>query len=172
MYRSICFVVFSLIWLAGLPASAHVTASPNSGPAEGFFFTSFTVPHGCGGASTTSLRIKIPEGVTSVKPQLKPGWKIEIKTRKLAQPMKSESGAMLTETVDEVDWSGGPLPDNMYDTFGLMMMLPASAGQTIYFPTVQECEKGANHWINIPAAGQQWHDVREPAPFVKVLAAQ
>ncbi len=156
--------------LGSVPAFAHVTANPDQGAADAFLMTSFTVPHGCGGSSTVAVRIKIPDGVSSVKPQMKPGWKVDIKMRKLAQPIKGENGAMLTETVDEVDWTGGPLPDSMYDSFGFVMKMPAGAGRTIYFPTVQECEKGANHWINIPAAGQPWHDVRDPAPFVKLTA--
>ena len=170
MIRSTAFGALALLSIGGVSAYAHVTANPDQGLADAFLMTSFTVPHGCGGSSTVTVRIKIPDGVSSVKPQMKPGWKVDIKMRKLAQPMKGENGAMLTETVDEVDWTGGPLPDSMYDSFGFVMKMPAGAGQTLYFPTVQECEKGANRWINIPAAGQQWHDVREPAPFVKLTA--
>ena len=51
-------------------------------------------------------------------------------------------------------WRGGSLPDNLYDTFGLLMKLPDAAGKTLYFPVVQECEKGVHRWIEIPAAGQ------------------
>jgi uncharacterized protein YcnI len=172
MKLAISYAALSLLCLAAVPASAHVTANPDSGAADGFLFTNFAVPHGCGGSATIGLRIKIPDGVTSVKPQMKQGWKIDIKMRKLEQPIKGEGGATITETVDEVDWSGGPLPDNMYELFGLLMKLPSTVGQTLYFPAVQQCEQGANHWINIHAAGQQWHDVRDPAPFVKTLPAR
>jgi uncharacterized protein YcnI len=152
--------------LAAVPAFAHVTAHPDSGVPDSFFETKFQVPHGCGGSSTVAVRIKIPADIASVKAQMKPGWKVSIKMRKLDKPMTGEGGQTITETVDEVDWQGGPLPDNLYDEFGLVMKLPSGSGRTIYFPVVQECQQGANRWINIPAAGQKWNEVREPAPFV------
>jgi periplasmic copper chaperone A len=165
--RILSYTAF-LTLIAGTPAFAHVTAHPAAGEANNFFETKFQVPHGCDGAATIAVRIKIPDGVTTVKAQMKPGWNVSIKMRKLDPPMKGEGGQTLTETVDEVDWQGGPLPDNLYEEFGLVMKLPATAGQTLYFPVVQECQPGVHRWINIPAACQKWNEVREPAPFVLV----
>ena len=99
---------------------------------------------------------------------MKPGWTVTIKTRKLDPPLKAEHGRTISETVDEVEWRGGPLPDNLYDTFGMVMKLPDTPGQTLYFPTIQECPQATRRWIEIPAAGQRWNDLREPAPFVKL----
>jgi uncharacterized protein YcnI len=154
--------------LAHHAASAHVTASPNEAVAGSYFVTGFTVPHGCDGAATVAVRIQIPAGVGDVKPQMKPGWQAATVMRKLEAPLKDEHGNTVTEVVDEVAWRGGPLPNAFYDTFGLLMKLPATKGATLYFPTVQECEKGVHRWIAIPAAGQQWHDLKEPAPFVRL----
>jgi uncharacterized protein YcnI len=149
-------------------ASAHVTASPNEAAAGSYFQTAFTVPHGCSGSPTLAVRIKIPDGVISVKPQMKPGWQVEIKNRKLDKPIDAGHGRMIEETVDEVAWRGGSLPDSYYDTFGLVMKLPDDAGRTLYFPVVQECKEGVHRWITIPAAGQKWHEVKEPAPFIRL----
>jgi uncharacterized protein YcnI len=149
-------------------ASAHVTASPNEAAAGSYFQTAFSVPHGCNGSPTVAVRIKIPEGVTSVKPQMKPGWQIEIKQRKLDRPIDAGHGHQISETVDEVAWRGGALPDIYYDTFGLVMKLPEGAGKTLYFPVVQECKEGVHRWITIPAAGQKWNEVKEPAPFIRL----
>jgi periplasmic copper chaperone A len=168
MLRSFaCGATAVLIGLAS-PALAHITARPDSSAAGSYFNTAFTVPHGCDGSATVALRIKIPEGVTAVKPQMKPGWVVTIKTRKLDPPVKAEHGQTISETVDEVDWRGGPLPNTLYDTFGMIMKLPDAPGQTLYFPVVQECEQGNRHWIEIPATGQRWNDLREPAPFVRL----
>jgi uncharacterized protein YcnI len=150
---------------------AHVTANPNEGTAETFFQTSFRVPHGCGGSPTVAIRVKIPDGVTSVKPQMKPGWRIDITMRKLDKPIDVGHGRTVTETVAEVAWRGGPLPDAYYDDFGLQMRLPAQQRETLWFPTVQECESGVTRWIEIPAGGQKWNDLREPAPFVTLRPA-
>jgi uncharacterized protein YcnI len=150
------------------PATAHVTASPNEAAAGSYFQSAFTVPHGCSGSPTIAVRIKIPDGVTSVKPQMKPGWQIEIKNRKLDTPIDAGHGRMISETVDEVAWRGGSLPDIYYDTFGLVMKLPDDAGKTLYFPVVQECKEGVHRWITIPADGEKWHEAKEPAPFIKL----
>jgi uncharacterized protein YcnI len=157
---------FSLVALGA--AHAHVTANPNEAPAGGYFRTALRVGHGCGGTATTAVRVKMPDGVLSVRPQAKPGWTIEIKLRKLDKPVEIGHGRTVTETVDEIAWRGGPLPDAHFDEFGLSMQMPKRPNQTLYFPVVQECEQGVHRWIEIPAAGQKWDDLKEPAPFVQV----
>ncbi|MGF1611540.1 MAG: YcnI family protein [Kiloniellales bacterium] len=147
-------------------AVAHVTANSNEAPANSYFRTALRVPHGCEGSATVAVRVKLPDGLVSVRPQMKPGWEITITMRKLDKPMDAGHGRMITETVDEIVWRGGPLPDAHFDEFGLTMKLPAKAGETLYFPVVQECEQGVHRWIEIPGAGQEWGDLEEPAPFV------
>lgn len=151
------------------PACAHVTVQPTTAVAGSYFEARFTVPHGCSGAATVALRIKIPEGVTSVKPQMKPGWEVAIKSRKLDPPIQ-DHGRTISETVDEIEWRGGKLPDNLYDTFGLVVKLPDTPNATLYFPAVQECEQGLVRWIGIPAAGQSRGALREPAPALGLTA--
>jgi uncharacterized protein YcnI len=155
---------------AAAAAGAHVVADPDRGPAGTYFRTALRVSHGCGGSPTIAVRVKIPDGVVAVKPQAKPGWQVTVTTRKLAQPAPNGHGGTLTETVDEIAWRGGPLPNSEFDEFGLAMKLPdRPAGTVLWFPTVQECEKGVHRWIGIPAAGQRWHDLGEPAPFVRLV---
>jgi len=169
MHRALALTAFATFAFAAGNAGAHVTISPTSAAAGSYFFSAFTVPHGCDGSPTVALRVKVPEGLSAVKPKVKPGWTIAIKTRKLDKPIKGERGQIITEGVDEIDWQGGPLPDNEYDTFGLMMKLPDTAGRTLYFPVVQECRQGVHRWIEIPAAGQSRDELREPAPALKIV---
>ncbi|WP_442935624.1 YcnI family protein [Nitrobacter sp. NHB1] len=152
-------------------ALAHVTVQPTDAPANSYAHLVFTVPHGCNGSATTALRIKLPEGILSAKPQMKPGWKVEIKSRKLEAPVQGPHGKSITDVVDEVAWRGGPLPDNLYDTFGLIVRLPDKPGQSLYFPVVQECEKGVERWIEIPSAGQGSDKLEAPAPVVHLKAS-
>ncbi|MBV8791786.1 MAG: YcnI family protein [Pseudolabrys sp.] len=159
-----------LLCLAIVPASAHVTAGPNEAVAGNYFQTAFNVPHGCDGSATIAVRIKIPDGVISVKPQMKPGWDVTIKTKTLEKPVDAGHGRTINETVEEVSWRGGPLPDNLYDNFGLVMKLPDTPGQNLYFPTVQECQNGVHRWIEIPAGDQKWGDLSQPAPFIRLKA--
>ena len=149
----------------GSGADAHVTAMPNSAPGKSHFIAHFTIPHGCGGSPTVAVKITLPSGLSDVKPEHKAGWKITVKRYKFSGP-----GPQTLGSPEEIEWRGGPLPDDEFETFDILMMLPPGP-ETLYFPTVQTCEKGETRWIHVPAAGQQWHDVKEPAPFVRVTAA-
>ncbi|GAB1716073.1 MAG: nuclear export factor GLE1 [Nitrobacter sp.] len=151
-------------------ALAHVTVQPAEARADSYAHLVFTVPHGCKGSATTALRIKLPDGILSAKPQMKPGWKVEIKNRNLDAPVQGPHGKSVTDVVDEVAWRGGPLPDNLYDTFGLIVRLPDKPGESLYFPTVQECEQGVERWIERPSAGQGFDKLRAPAPVVRLKA--
>ncbi|HEX2114883.1 MAG TPA: YcnI family protein [Alphaproteobacteria bacterium] len=164
-------VASALLVAAAGSVHAHVTANPNEAPADAYFRTALRIGHGCSGAATTAVRVKIPDGVLAVRPQAKPGWAIEIKLRKLDTPASLGHGRTVSETVDEIAWRGGPLPDAHFDEFGLTMRMPAKAGATLYFPVVQECEQGVHRWIEIPAADQKWDDLKEPAPFVRLIDA-
>ncbi|WP_042299659.1 YcnI family protein [Paraburkholderia kururiensis] len=153
-------------------AAAHITTAPNEGVAGSYFETSLKVPHGCDGAATVAIRVTIPDGVTSVKPQMKPGWTVRIATRPVDPPLVGENGAAITSTVQSVEWRGGPLPDAFYDRFGLVMKLPATPGRTLFFPVEQTCERGSRAWTEIPAEGADPHALHSPAPFVRVTAPE
>lgn len=64
------------------------------------------------------------------------------------------------------------MADSHFDEFGLTMKVPSESGQTIYLPTVQECQKGANEWTTVPDSLEQWHSVDEPAPFIRLIDSQ
>ena len=117
----------------------------------------------------TGVRVAIAQGVTSVKPQMKAGWSIAIETRSPTTPSQGEQAHRSASTVASVEWRGGVLPDQQYDTFGLLMKLPSSAGATLYFPVVQTCASGRREWSAIPAAGQAGHALPNPAPFVRLV---
>src|SRR5687768_1749463 len=64
-----------LLSLSLSPAAwGHVTIDPKEAPPGSYAKLTFRVPHGCAGSATTKVRVLIPEGVTSVKPQVHPGW--------------------------------------------------------------------------------------------------
>ena len=82
-------------------AQAHVTANPSEAPAGGYAKFDFRVPHGCEGAATRSVTVRLSEGSTSVKPQVVPGWEISTKTGELREPVELH-GERITEAVTEV----------------------------------------------------------------------
>ena len=128
------------------------------------------VPHGCEGTATTSVRVRIPDGVIRAKPMPKPGWTLTTVTGKYPKTYELFH-AKLSEGVTEISWSGGKLPDAQYDEFVFQGNLAddLEPGKVLYFPVVQECEKGVHRWIEIPADGKSAGDYPEPAPGLKLL---
>ena len=164
-------VAFAGLALMPALARAHSVADPSEGTAGGYLRSAFRVTHGCKGSATTAVTIRIPEGVLSAKPMPKAGWTIETKTRPLDTPVDSGHGFKIREAVTEVTWAGGRLENAHFDEFVLSMRLPDKPGATLYFPMVQTCEKGSNSWTGIPATGQKWGDLPEPAPFITLKKA-
>lgn len=164
-------LIASLLVMAATPVSAHVTANPNAGAAGSYFETAFRVSHGCAGTDTIALSVKMPPGIVTAKPQAKAGWTVNIKKSKLPAPVPAGHGRMADEQIDEIIWRGGTLPNDQYDTFGVLMKLPEKPGETLWFPITQTCVKGSHGWTQIPLDGQSWHDLESPAPYVKIDAA-
>jgi uncharacterized protein YcnI len=157
---------------AAAPAAAHVALLQREAPAHSYYKAVLQITHGCKGSPTVRVRVRLPEGVLSVKPQPKPGWKVETTKVKLAKPIDDGHGGKITEGVGEVAWSGGSLADEHFDEFTVLMRLPNRPGTTIYFPVVQDCEQGAHRWIEIPGPGKSAGDYREPAPALRLTPAK
>jgi uncharacterized protein YcnI len=160
------------VTLAVSSASAHVTLENRQATIGAGYKAVFAVPHGCAGSATTRIRVQIPEGVIAVKPMPKAGWNVEVIKGKYAAEYDYH-GTKYSEGVKEVVWSGGKLPDDYYDEFVISAFLTGvlKPDTTLYFPTVQECEQGANRWIDIPEDGgaAYMHEGKWPAPGVKLM---
>ena len=157
--------------LAASPAAAHVYLEGKQATVGASYKAVFAVPHGCSGSATVKLRVQIPEGVIAVKPMPKAGWNVDVVEGQYASAYDYH-GNKLTSGVKEVVWSGGKLADHNYDEFVVSSFLTDSLkpNTTLYFPVVQECEKGVSRWIEIPAEGAaQSHEDKSPAPGVKLL---
>ena len=157
--------------LAASPAAAHVYLEGKQATAGASYKAVFAVPHGCSGSPTVKIRVQIPEGVIAVKPMPKAGWNVDVVEGQYAAEYDYH-GNKLSAGAKEVVWSGGKLPDHNYDEFVVSSFLTDSlkANTTLYFPVVQECEKGVSRWIEIPAEGAgPSHESKSPAPGVKLL---
>lgn len=152
------------------PATAHITLEKPETPVGAGYKAVLRVPHGCEGTATTAIRVRIPEGVIGVKPMPKPGWTLTTVTGKYPKTY-NVNHAKISEGVTEITWAGGQLPDAYYDEFVFQSNIAGDlpAGKTIYFPVVQECEKGVHRWIEIPAEGKGPHDYPQPAAGLKLL---
>jgi uncharacterized protein YcnI len=172
MTRTAIVSLFIGALVAVVPAAAHVTLETQEAKVGGSYKAVLRVPHGCENTATTSIRVRIPEGVIGVKPMPKPGWTLATATAKYPKAYKMFH-TEVTEGVSEIAWSGGKLPDAWYDEFVFSAFLAGDldAGKTIYFPVVQECEKVVHRWIEIPAAGKLAGDYPEPAPGLRLMPA-
>ncbi len=153
-----------------VPASAHVSLETGMASWGSYYKAVFRVPHGCEGSATTRVSVEIPEGVISVKPMPKPGWKVKTVTGKYAATYESH-GKPVSEGVKRVEWSGGKLPDDQFDEFAFLARLPEDKEiMRIYFPVTQTCEKGSVSWSELPKPGGDAHELKYPAPALDLMA--
>ena len=154
-------------------AQAHTTLETQQAPVASTYKAVLRVGHGCEGAPTLKLRVRIPEGVINVKPMPKPGWEMETVKAPYGKAY-DYYGEALTEGVREIVWTG-KLLDEHYDEFVFRAYLTDSLkpNAALYFPVVQECGGGkADRWIEIPAEGKSADDYQYPAPGLKLLPAK
>ncbi len=149
------------------PAFAHITLEVDQAAVGGGYKAVLRVPHGCKGAATTAIALKVPEGFLSAKPQPKAGWTLDIKTGNYARSY-TLYGSPLTSGAVEISWSGGNLPDNQYDEFVVNGTLAGDLkpGDKLFFPVVQTCAVGEADWIDTSGS-----ESGEPAPALKLLPA-
>lgn len=165
----------SILLLATLmPASAHVGLRADTTTAGETAIITFGFGHGCGDSPTTALVIQIPEQFNSVTPVFAAGWSIEIEKEELDEPIEGSHGTTITERTATVTFAADePIENGIYGMVSLRLSLPQeSAGETIFFPVIQECEDGEHAWIEIPQEGEDPHDLEEPAPGIEVTAPE
>ncbi|HYE42473.1 MAG TPA: DUF1775 domain-containing protein, partial [Caulobacteraceae bacterium] len=115
-------------------AFAHATLETGEAPAGSYYKAVIRIGHGCEGAATTAIRVRIPEGVIAVKPMPKPGWQLTTKEGEYAQAYDNH-GTRITSGVTEIAWTGGSLPDAWYDEFVFRAKLPEQPpGTVLRFP--------------------------------------
>jgi uncharacterized protein YcnI len=146
-------------------AGAHVTLNPNTVPADSFSRFAVRVPNERPGADTTKIVLKIPDGLSFVSLQPKPGWTHTVTMVKLAKPITNDDGETVTERIGSVTWQGGKIAPGEFDEFGLSAKVPGEQG-TLVFPATQTYSNGeVVHWVGAA-------DADTPAPRVTLTAAQ
>lgn len=162
----------TLVAVTALPASAHVTVSPDSLPKGSTAELTFKVPNEESNATTTEVQVQIPTDhpIAQVLPKQIPGWTVSVKTTTLATPLKTDDGTFTT-AVSEVDWTGGTIPVGQYQDFQISVdPLPTDTGQLV-FKAVQTYSNGdIVRWIDLTQTGQPAPD--HPAPVLTLTAAE
>lgn len=158
----------ALLLLASLPAHAHVSLEQREASRGSSYKAVLKIPHGCDGTATHTVRVEIPEGYIGVKPMPKPGWTIKTTRGAYAQSYGYYHGP-ISDGVKQIEWSGGDLPDDHYDEFVANGFIARElADSALFFKVVQVCDKGEERWVEVPAAGQDPHDLKAPAAVLKI----
>lgn len=144
----------ALAALCGAAAHAHVTLPPGGGNAGSVYPAAFRIGHVCkGAASTTAIRVRLPEGFTLIDAQPRPGWTLASGAREVSWTASSAQAA---------------LPASEKTTFNLRGRLPDKPG-TLWFKVLQSCDQGSADWAEVPAAGTAAPEF--PAAKLEVLPA-
>ncbi|HEY4376938.1 MAG TPA: YcnI family protein [Acidimicrobiales bacterium] len=153
-------------------ASAHVIVTPGTAvKGASDVELSFRAPTESDTASTVGLDVQIPTDhpLLDVLVKQKPGWKVQVKTTKLAKPVTTDDGPV-TEAVSEIIWTGGSVPPNNYDDFDVTVgQLPDDTNQ-IEFKAIQTySDKSQVAWIeDTPKGGEE---PEHPAPILQLTSA-
>lgn len=163
----------ALVVLAGFSGAAlgHAYVHLTHMPAGWIQDIEVRVPHGCGPDPTTEVRVKIPEGVMRVRVEHDSDWQVETIMRKLDPPIELGEGFRITETVDEVVWSGSELPSSRFGRFVIRAALPDEPGRILWFKTTQRCGEKELRWDkektdDNTSMGVFLRTVPDSAPFV------
>lgn len=169
MTKKTAVAAFAAAALA-LPASAeaHISLHPNYDPAKANVALGIRVPNEQDNTNTTQVDVQIPPGFLDISTGQLPGWNAKVIHRKLAQPVKTDSGTV-TEEVSEIIWTAqnkqAGIPPNEFQTFPISTQIPDQAGQTLTFKAIQTYDNGTVvRWIGPPTDDH-------PAPTIYVAAS-
>ena len=156
-----------------VPALAHVTINPGTAVQGGWTKIAFRVPNERDSASTTKLEVEFPTDhplpFVSVRPL--PGWDVKITRGKLPQPVVSDSGDTITESVLKITWTGGKIDPGQFQEFEASVgPLPKNV-DSLTFPTAQTYSGGeVVKWADAPKADGS--EAEHPAPVLKLVPAE
>lgn len=160
----------ALCWLSAA-AHAHVVLAEPVALANTSYRAAFRVGHGCDGRPTTGVRVSLPAGFQGAKPMPKAGWRLNVRSEKLAKPYLSH-GKTITDDVVEITWTATSpehaLPDAWYDEYVLRGQLAVQNGP-LWFKVLQTCDQGAIDWADVPEAGTSTQGMKTPAALLEVI---
>lgn len=150
-------VLFVVAGMAGT-ASAHVTVKPAEVKPESYQTFTLSVPVERD-VPTTAVRLVVPEGLTSVRPNVKPGWKVNL----------TKVGSGEEQRITEITWTGGSIPVDFREEFYFSAKTPV-APATVAWKAYQTYSDGVvAAWDQVPA-GEHGHDHENPAgPYSQTL---
>jgi periplasmic copper chaperone A len=154
------------------PAQAHVTVQPKTADGGGFSVVAFRVPNERDDASTTQVRVTLPQDqpIGSVQTTPVAGWKITTATRQLDKPIEM-FGEQLDSVVSDVTWTataGGIRPGQFQDFAVSLGQLPESG--ELVFNALQTYSSGEKvNWNQVSTDPSV--EPEQPAPILTITPA-
>ncbi|MEQ8733282.1 MAG: YcnI family protein [Rhodospirillaceae bacterium] len=158
MISKFAFSLIVINFCLAIPVTAHVVIDQSTAPTGINTFISFRVIHGCDGSPTTGLKVLLPEGISYVVPQFKPGWTFD------RTQMKTEEAQL------EISWQGGPIPSDMYDRFEIETRFVDEPGSLLSFKVVQHCKVGEIRYVDIHEQNSLPWETPNPAPSIRLTS--
>lgn len=115
------FLSSVLFLFSANPVFAHVIVHPSQTGVATFQEFTMSVPTEKDNP-TVAVRLLIPNDLKMVTPNVKPGWKIDVK----------QNGTGDAATISEITWSGGSIPAGQRDNFMFQAQVPASETTLIW----------------------------------------
>jgi uncharacterized protein YcnI len=154
--------------VAAPAAQAHVTVQPGELEGGGFSVVSFRVPNERDDASTTRLRVTLPEDqpMGSVRTTPLPGWRVTTRTRQLDEPIEL-FGEELDSVVSEITWKAtdAGIEPGQYVDFDLSIGQLPESGE-LAFQARQTYSSGEQVDWNEVAVGDA--EPEHPAPVLSL----
>lgn len=126
MKKLISLSITAIGLLVAVNVSAHVVVKPATAGIGAYQIFTMGVPSEKP-VATVGLRLVLPDGLNSVTPNVKPGWKVEVKTQATGKKITDEDGMETDEMKPvEIDWTGGSVPAGQRDEFSFQSQAPAT----------------------------------------------
>ncbi|HEX2659889.1 MAG TPA: DUF1775 domain-containing protein, partial [Polyangia bacterium] len=142
-FAATTFALTGLALIAGLvkapAAHAHVAIASGTVVANASQEVTFTVGHGCAGADTVKVRVEIPTGVTSVRPETSDFGKTSVE--------KDATGAITAVTWQKAE-ADVLEADTQYYKLLVRLKTPNTPFTTLLFPAHQTC-RAADRTVSV-----------------------
>jgi uncharacterized protein YcnI len=164
MHRTVVALLAATgVFLAPAVAQAHISVSSGPGFANTTQEIVFGVGHGCAGADTYSVRVEIPAGVTSVRPERSDFGKVSVEKNAAGDVI-----AVVWQKADQELLAG----DISYYKLTVRLKVPDRPFTSLYFPTHQTCKASdgtlsSTDWVGTPTSSAP-----EPAPELRIVPAR
>lgn len=168
MYKkSFVFGVIATSLLLASQASAHATIKPSTAGIGKFQSFTLSAPSEKS-VSTIGLRLVLPDGLNHITPNVKPGWKINIKKQGAGKIIDDHGKITEEQKIVEITWTGGNIPAGMRDDFLFSAQVP-SQPTTLNWKVYQTYANGTVvAWDKDPSAPKdETGDFSKSGPYSK-----